>query len=76
VDEFLETVERVAKGGSVVDPSLVQKLVAVRRRPCTAWGSPRCGAAHRHSIASFMPRFVGLARTREEDPDSEQRRKQ
>lgn len=32
VDEFLETLERVAKGGSVVDPALVQDLVAVRRR--------------------------------------------
>src|SRR5580704_15364183 len=32
VDEFLETLERVAKGGSVVDPALVKDLVAVRRR--------------------------------------------
>jgi DNA-binding NarL/FixJ family response regulator len=32
VDEFVETLERVAKGGSVVDPALVQELVAVRRR--------------------------------------------
>jgi DNA-binding NarL/FixJ family response regulator len=32
VGEFLETVERIANGGSVVDPGLVQELVAARRR--------------------------------------------
>ena len=32
VEEFLETVERVAKGGSVIDPALVQELVSARRR--------------------------------------------
>jgi DNA-binding NarL/FixJ family response regulator len=32
VGEFVETVERIAKGGSVVDPGLVQELVAARRR--------------------------------------------
>jgi DNA-binding NarL/FixJ family response regulator len=31
VDEFVETVERVLKGGSAVDPALVQELVAARR---------------------------------------------
>jgi DNA-binding NarL/FixJ family response regulator len=31
VDEFLETLERIVKGGSVVDPALVQELVAARR---------------------------------------------
>jgi DNA-binding NarL/FixJ family response regulator len=31
VDEFVETLERVVKGGSVVDPALVQELVAARR---------------------------------------------
>jgi DNA-binding NarL/FixJ family response regulator len=31
VDEFLETVERIVKGGSIVDPALVQELVAARR---------------------------------------------
>jgi DNA-binding NarL/FixJ family response regulator len=31
VDEFVETVERVGRGGSVVDPTLVQELVAARR---------------------------------------------
>ena len=30
-EEFAETVERVAHGGSVVDPALVQELVAARR---------------------------------------------
>jgi DNA-binding NarL/FixJ family response regulator len=31
VDEFLETLERISRGGSVVDPALVQELVAARR---------------------------------------------
>jgi DNA-binding NarL/FixJ family response regulator len=31
VDEFLDTLERIVKGGSVVDPALVQELVAARR---------------------------------------------
>jgi DNA-binding NarL/FixJ family response regulator len=31
VEEFTETLERVVKGGSVVDPALVQELVAARR---------------------------------------------
>jgi DNA-binding NarL/FixJ family response regulator len=31
VDEFVETLERIVKGGSVVDPLLVQELVAARR---------------------------------------------
>jgi DNA-binding NarL/FixJ family response regulator len=31
VDDFIETLERIVKGGSVVDPMLVQELVAARR---------------------------------------------
>ena len=31
VDEFVETLERIVKGGSVVDPVLVHELVAARR---------------------------------------------
>jgi DNA-binding NarL/FixJ family response regulator len=31
VDEFLETLERIVKGASVVDPALVQELFAARR---------------------------------------------
>ena len=31
VEQFLDTLERVVKGGSVVDPALVQELVAARR---------------------------------------------
>jgi DNA-binding NarL/FixJ family response regulator len=31
VDEFIETLERVVAGGSVVDPALVQELVGARR---------------------------------------------
>jgi DNA-binding NarL/FixJ family response regulator len=32
VGEFLETLERIAKGGSVVDPALVQELLVARHR--------------------------------------------
>lgn len=32
VAEFLDTVRRIAKGGSVVDPALVQELVRAQRR--------------------------------------------
>jgi len=31
VDDFLQTLDRIVRGGSVVDPSLVQELVAARR---------------------------------------------
>ena len=31
VDEFVDTIQRIAKGGSVVDPALVQELVGARR---------------------------------------------
>ena len=31
VEEFIDTLERIVKGGSVVDPALVQELVAARR---------------------------------------------
>jgi serine/threonine-protein kinase PknK len=32
VAEFIDTLERIAKGGSVIDPALVQELVTARRR--------------------------------------------
>ncbi|WP_030348277.1 response regulator [Streptomyces sp. NRRL S-1022] len=32
VQEFLEALQRIARGGSVVDPALVQELVSARRR--------------------------------------------
>jgi DNA-binding NarL/FixJ family response regulator len=32
VAEFLDTLERIARGGSVVDPEVVRELVSVRRR--------------------------------------------
>jgi DNA-binding NarL/FixJ family response regulator len=32
VAEFLDTLHRIARGGSVVDPALVQELVSARRR--------------------------------------------
>jgi DNA-binding NarL/FixJ family response regulator len=32
VTEFIETLERIARGGSVVDPALVQELVSARKR--------------------------------------------
>jgi serine/threonine-protein kinase PknK len=32
VDDFIETLDRISRGGSVVDPALVQELVAARRK--------------------------------------------
>jgi DNA-binding NarL/FixJ family response regulator len=32
VDEFVEALERITRGGSVIDPALVQELVSMRRR--------------------------------------------
>jgi DNA-binding NarL/FixJ family response regulator len=32
VDEFVDDLERISRGGSVVDPALVQELVTARRR--------------------------------------------
>jgi DNA-binding NarL/FixJ family response regulator len=32
VSDFIESVDRIARGGSVVDPGLVHELVAARRR--------------------------------------------
>ena len=32
VDEFVDSLDRIARGGSVVDPGLVQELVAARRK--------------------------------------------
>ena len=42
MDEFLDTLRRVANGGSVVDPALVRELVAARRRnnPLAALSAP------------------------------------
>jgi serine/threonine-protein kinase PknK len=50
VGEFLETVERIAKGGSVVDPALVQELVGARRR-----GDPLAELTEReHEVLELM----------------------
>ena len=32
MEEFIETLERIVRGGSVMDPALVQELVSARRR--------------------------------------------
>ena len=65
VAEFAETVSRIAAGGSVVDPALVQELIAVRRRDnlvqlltererdvlaLMAEGRSNAGIAHRLSV--------------------------
>jgi DNA-binding NarL/FixJ family response regulator len=46
VDDFVETLRRVVRGGSVVDPELVKELVAARRvsdrSRCCLLGSARC----------------------------------
>jgi len=61
VTEFLDTLERVARGGSVVDPALVQDLVTARRRddPLAAL------SAREHEVLALMAEGrsnVGIAR--------------
>ena len=65
VTEFLETIDRIARGGSVVDPGLVQELVTARHRhdplerltpreleviALMAEGCSNLGIAHRISV--------------------------
>ena len=61
VTEFLDTLERVAKGGSVVDPALVQDLVKARRRD-----DPLAKlSAREHEVLALMAEGrsnVGIAR--------------
>jgi DNA-binding NarL/FixJ family response regulator len=50
VDEFIETLERIVKGGSVMDPALVQELVSARRR-----NDPLAGLSQReHEVLALM----------------------
>jgi DNA-binding NarL/FixJ family response regulator len=50
VDDFVETLKRVVRGGSVVDPALVQELVAARRL-----GDPLEGlTAREHEVLALM----------------------
>jgi len=44
VEEFLDALQRIARGGSVVDPALVRELVTARRREDRLPRSPRVNA--------------------------------
>jgi DNA-binding NarL/FixJ family response regulator len=44
VDDFIETLERIVRGGSVVDPALVGELVAARRSWPKVTRMPASGA--------------------------------
>jgi DNA-binding NarL/FixJ family response regulator len=48
VDEFIETLERIVRGGSVMDPALVQELVSAGgvtiRWPSSVSVSVRCSS--------------------------------
>ncbi|MGF6884681.1 DNA-binding NarL/FixJ family response regulator [Nocardia sp. GAS34] len=50
VEDFIDTLQRIAKGASVVDPALVTELVAARRRndPLTAL------SAREHEVLALM----------------------
>ena len=57
VEEFLETLDRVLKGGSAVDPALVQALVAARRVR-----DPRSSPREREVLALMAEgRLLGIA---------------
>ncbi|MFG1625484.1 response regulator [Kribbella sp. NPDC049227] len=50
VAEFIDTLERIVKGGSVMDPALVQELVTARRRD-----DPLAGLSEReHEVLALM----------------------
>ena len=50
VDEFIDTLQRIVKGGSVMDPALVQELVTARRRD-----DPLAGLSEReHEVLALM----------------------
>jgi DNA-binding NarL/FixJ family response regulator len=50
VDEFIETLVRIVRGGSVMDPALVQELVSARRR-----NDPLAGLSQReHEVLALM----------------------
>jgi DNA-binding NarL/FixJ family response regulator len=50
VDEFIDTLERIVRGGSVMDPALVQELVSARRR-----NDPLAGLSQReHEVLALM----------------------
>jgi DNA-binding NarL/FixJ family response regulator len=59
VDEFIETLERIVKGGSVVDPALVQELFAARRAEdpltCSRRASASALAHGRGSLERHRP---------------------
>jgi DNA-binding NarL/FixJ family response regulator len=63
VEEFIDTLQRVARGGSVVDPALVAELVTARRRddPLDAL------SAREHEVLALMAEGrsnAGIARRR------------
>ena len=87
VDEFTETVGRIASGGSVVDPALVQELIGARRRDDTlqqltdrerevlalmAEGRSNAGIAHRLWITEgTVEKHVRSILARMKLPDAE-----
>ena len=62
VDEFIETVERIARGGSVVDPVLVMELVSARRE---GWILSRSSPA---ALARSSPSWLKGVRTPASQP--------
>src|SRR5215204_5494279 len=52
VEDFIDTLERVAKGGSVVDPALVQELVGARRKDGRTPASQGCSGSPREPSRS------------------------
>jgi DNA-binding NarL/FixJ family response regulator len=63
VAEFIETLQRIAKGGSVVDPALVAELVAARRRddPLAALSPREQGSVGANGRGPFQCRHSSAA---------------
>jgi DNA-binding NarL/FixJ family response regulator len=65
VADFLDALQRIAKGGSVVDPALVQELVAARRRedPLAVLRDEAHGSAGFHEVAVLL---LGVSRDQDD----------
>jgi DNA-binding NarL/FixJ family response regulator len=60
--DVVDALERIAEGGSVVDPALVQELVVQRRRPirspCSRRASSRCSCSSQRGAPTADRRFA------------------
>jgi hypothetical protein len=68
IDDFLDAVRRVGKGGTAIDPEVIGQLLG-RRRKKDPLGelTPRTGGAGAHGRGSLQPRNLREALSQPED---------